>query len=46
MKKRYINPDVSMDSFVNYASLLADSSIIDASSSVEGFIDDGDMITW
>ena len=46
MKKCYTTPEVSMDSIENSIPLLADSSSFSTSSSLEGFVDDGDAIVW
>ena len=46
MKKRYTTPEIYLDSFENTVSLLASSADLSATSSIEGFTDDGDVINW
>lgn len=45
-KDRYVYPEVSMDFMEIYGALLSESTDLSASSSLEVFEDNGDLVIW
>ena len=45
-RNRYSSPETDMEAFDVSIPLLSDSSDSSASSTIEDFVDNGDMITW
>jgi len=45
-KDRYVYPEVSLDFMEIRSTLLTESSDLDATSSLESFEDDGNLIVW